>query len=199
MHVPYAALSLSLACLAGCGGQSPCNRNVHDNEKFEVTVVGQDRPPDHNLPLHGRDAPPCGLDDIHVGDRFEVTLSERVQFGGENGCQVPKCPANFPTAGTPYENASWGEFLPYVCLAKETKIQLGPQCELGRFVGLYAAGSSGRLYAESDGGVPPPFTLLRGLGGTDDQAMCSDVMSRYPKGQPGSACVDFFQVTLTKR
>jgi hypothetical protein len=200
--------SVLLVALAGSlvGCQSDdhgfCNPSVQKDETFEVTVLGRSTRDVATFPLYVNGQPSCGLDDIHEGDRFQVKLTETFGYGGTAApCQHFVCPIDFPAPATPYQSAGSHPAMLYVCAGNDAKVQLGPQCELGRTVVLYHSKQATGLYGDADGGGAPPFTLLRSLNHPDSQTVCADVMARFPTGpaQAGPVCADLWQVRLTKR
>jgi hypothetical protein len=188
-----------VAPLVACkGNDQPCNEYVDPGETFDVTVIGRRTFTDATAPLLLDGLPSCGLDDVHDGDQFQVTLSKTRTYGGEAGCQQFICPDDFPAPASALEDSATITALPYVCLANHTKVRLGSECELGRFVGLYHTRPATGLYAESNGGVAPAITLVRALA-QREPGKCSDVSLRFPPGDTAFVCADLWDVHLSQR
>ena len=198
-------LSLVLAVsLASCqpDDTGQCNGNVQQDESFDVTVLGRSTPDAAYFPVGVDGRPSCELDDIHKGDRFQVTLAEHFMSGGTAlPCREFLCPIDFPAPAEPVESAATLSAGLYVCVGKNAKVRLGPQCELERSVALYHSKHATGLYADADGGEAPPFTLLRALYHPSSQVACDGVMERFPtaSAERDPVCVDMWQVRLTKR
>lgn len=190
------------AAWSGCRTNDElCNKSIEKGERFEVEVVEQRDPATLALPHLLEDLPSCGLDDLQAGLRREVTLSEFHSVGGETGCQLAVCPADLPVLA-PALDERLTEVNPFnVCAASDTKVQLGPQCELARYVAIFERYNRQALYPDQNGVVEPELIIVRALRQGGGQVTCSDLASRYPSAPQGNdfLCADTWQVRLTKR
>jgi hypothetical protein len=197
------AFLVSGSGVAGCRPDPiPCSSNVTRGDRFEVTVVGTTTGPRARAAGLWLNLPSCALADVHVGERFTITLESPRQLA-ESGCRSFECPDDFPTEGSPSMGYLSTVSNNYICLNTSAKADLGNGCALARYVAL-AGGDPGSVGEEQpdpqpDGETDFPFVLVRGLGG-EPNVICPDFEQQFPGASrtPGLRCMDAWGVSIRK-
>ncbi len=193
---------LTLVAASGCeDSDRPCNPALDQDDQLTVEVQSVSRDEIGALgaaPVTG--LPSCGLDDLSVGDKFEITLHDHVaQSSGSGICHHFACPLDLPApAAKAAKPLSWANET-YVCLGNAAEVQLSATCSLGRFTAIYTSGDTDLDHGPSVGSTTSPYLLVRGLAA--NSGACSDLATRFPStpqnGNP-ILCVDQYRVQLTK-
>lgn len=192
-------LFLLSGCLASCDSDvQPCNPHVQKNEELDVTVTSVAEPRLAALSSVAAGLPSCALDDVHIGDRIEVTLSKTIIEETGDECYWLECPLSLPSPAERHEGPqSFAGGPNYVCISPTAKIPLDETCAVGRVVWLYTYGDR-PLYtsAATDG----PFILLRGLT-AESSLLCPNLAAHFPQARPNQwiVCADQWVVGLQKR
>lgn len=179
--------------------EGPCRDFVRTGDALKVVVLGPDDAGTSSVLQE--DLPPCAIDDVHAGDVFELRVGGRVMT--HNFCYDFACPADFPSASEPLEQPPRSVVLNYVCLSRDRKIQIAEDCEVDRFVALYAPRPDPDIYAPAtaDGSTPVQMVRALSIGSPDAQSLRCDALPDWVLPELTSHryfCANVWRVELQK-